>query len=62
MHELGTIGMLSRHDLVDLERANQLALDAGTLSTAAVINLQLAAAYIYSFRAAAALRLCATFS
>lgn len=49
LHELGTIGMLRGHELEYLEQAGQLALDAGALSTAAVVNLQLGAVYVYGF-------------
>ncbi len=55
LHELGTIGMLRGHNLDYLERASQLALDAGALSTAAVVNLQLGAVYVYGLEHAAAL-------
>jgi tetratricopeptide (TPR) repeat protein len=46
LHELGTIGMLRGHRLDYLERASQLALQAGALATAAVVNLQLGAVYV----------------
>jgi DNA-binding CsgD family transcriptional regulator len=55
LHELGTIGMLRGHHLKYLERASDLALDVGALSTAAVVSLQLGAMYVYGLEHAAAL-------
>ncbi|MDQ6669358.1 MAG: LuxR C-terminal-related transcriptional regulator, partial [Chloroflexota bacterium] len=56
LHELGTIGMLRGHHLEYLERASDLALDVGALSTAAVVSLQLGAVYVYGLEHAAALK------
>ncbi|HEX8968079.1 MAG TPA: LuxR C-terminal-related transcriptional regulator, partial [Chloroflexota bacterium] len=47
LHELGTIGMSRGHHLDYLEQAGRLALETGALSTAAVVNLQLGAVYVY---------------
>jgi DNA-binding CsgD family transcriptional regulator len=55
LHELGTIGMFRGHQLEYLEQANQLALETGALSTAAVVNLNLGAVYIYGLEHEAAL-------
>ncbi len=55
LHELGTIGMLRGHRLDHLERANQLALETGALSTAALVYLQLGAVYVYGLEHEAAL-------
>jgi hypothetical protein len=55
LHELGTIGMLRGGHLEYLEQAGQLALEAGALSTAAVVDLQLGAAYVYGLEHEAAL-------
>jgi DNA-binding CsgD family transcriptional regulator len=56
LHELGTIGLLRANDLEYLEQASQLAVEAGALSTAAVVNVQLCAGYIYSFEHESALK------
>ena len=48
--------MLRGHHLGYLEEANRLALESGALSTAAVVNLQMGAVYIYGLEHADALR------
>jgi DNA-binding CsgD family transcriptional regulator len=47
--------MLRANDLEYLEQAGQLSVEAGALSTAAVVNVQLCAGYIYRFDHEAAL-------
>jgi DNA-binding CsgD family transcriptional regulator len=55
VHELGTIRMLRGHDLDYLEQASHIAIKAGALSTAAVVDLQLGSVYVYGLEHEAAL-------
>ena len=56
LHELGTIDMFDRAATETLVQARQGALDLGALSTAAVVDLQLAATSICRWEPAAGLR------
>ena len=47
LHELGTIDMLRGRTVVRLEEARQLAVAQGALSTAAVVDVQIAAALVF---------------
>lgn len=47
LHELGTIDMLRGRTVARLEEARQLALAQGTLATAAVVDVQIAAAIVF---------------
>jgi DNA-binding CsgD family transcriptional regulator len=55
LHELGTVEMLRGHELVHLEQARELAIEAGALSTAAIADLQMAATHVYNLDPQAAL-------
>jgi len=48
LHELGTIDMLRGRDTSRLEEARKLALQSGALATAAVVDVQVAAALVLS--------------
>ena len=49
LHELGTIELFEQAGTRRLEQARQTADDLGALSTAAVLDIQLAAAYLFRF-------------
>ena len=49
LHELGTIELFEQAGTDRLEQARQTADDLGALSTAAVLDIQLAAAYLFRF-------------
>jgi DNA-binding CsgD family transcriptional regulator len=53
LHELGTIELFEHAGTGRLEQARQMATDLGALSTAAVLDIQLAAAYLFRFDPAA---------